>query len=158
MPCHPGRKRASASRSTPPPHAPQHVRLDPLPLAAAGPEGALDQRTLGGQLVQRGPRVHAQPLSQVGDRERPVAAGVPQHQPTKRVGHRLQEGRRQPGRHVHAGAVPVEPGVLGGDQPPVAGDPHLDGAALTQQLRRCLMPLGREVAGSPQQIVQIVGR
>ena len=84
---------------------------------------------LRGEAVQRaGDDRHAKPVparrSLRG--ERPVAAGVPGHQITERIGNRLGERHGHPGRQRHPERVPQPAGILDGRPPGLAADPHLD--------------------------------
>ena len=91
-----------------------------------------------------------------------MGAGVAQDEPAQRVRHRLEEGGRDPLRRHHAEPVAVEAGVLGGDRPLLARDPHDGRAPLRDELAEVGLAaagrgLGRrQVAEPAQQVVGLV--
>ena len=99
--------------------AAQHVRVDELGGAGGqvrtGGEPPGDQCALAYQRLDRGrqgPRWQAEPGGEVGQGERSVGAGVAAHEVRERLGHRFQDGGREPGGQGGAQRVAQAPGVL----------------------------------------------
>ena len=93
----------------------------------------------GQHLLHRG-RPHAEPGGRLAGHERPVGPAPPADQLEQGVVDRGEEGVGQTGRRRHPEPVAVAAGVLAGDQPVLAGDPHPDGPAVGQQLGRRRRP------------------
>ena len=116
----------------------QHLGVAPLPPGAAGPELAPQQQAGVGPRGQEG-LDHAggqpEPQRRLLGVERAVGAGEPPSSDPSgsSTGARKTSGR--PGGGLHAEGVAVAAGVLGGDQAGLAGDAHLDGAAVGEQVR-----------------------
>ena len=77
----------------------------------------------------------------------------------QRVGHRVEKCLGEPARRHHAERIAEEPGVLAGDQPLLACDPHPESAPLRlehSRVRRVELVVA-EIATSPEQVVELVG-
>ena len=150
-----------------PPQPAQHLRIAPLALGPARAQLAPHQLAAALELAQHRRRVHPVASPELGGGERTVGARVAAHQPGERLLHRLEEGLGQPtGRHGTE-RVAVEAGVLGGDPPLLAADPHDRGPALGAELlqhavggdrlERAGLRLGRrDIAHRPQHVVERV--
>src|SRR5204863_6149935 len=93
-------------------------------------------------------------------RERTARAGEADEQRRQRRLHRLEELLREPtGRH-HTEGVAVPAGILGGDQPLLAGEADAQRSALREERRRVslLVLAVPQVAAAAEEIVQLVGR
>ena len=100
--------------------APEHLRVAPLPVRAAGAQLAADKRALTLELTQRSGDVDAVPGTDVSRCERAVGGGVADEQAAQRVGHVLQEHGRQATRRGGPERIPVHAGVGGVDPPLLA--------------------------------------
>ena len=147
--------------------AAQHLGVTPLALGAAGAQLAADQVAGALELAQRRGGVDPVARAHVGGGERAVGGGVAAQQPAQRVGHVLQERRRQPARGRGAQRVAVQARVGGVDPALLAVDAHPGGAALAAQVgehRRGIQPLEharghlvqRQVADAAQHVEQAV--
>ena len=114
--------------------APQHLGVAPLALAAAGAQLAADQLAAALERRQHGAAVDAVARPQLVRGERAVRRGVAADEPRQRVGHVLEERRRQPAGRHRAERVAVQAGVGGVDPALLAGEPDPDRAALALQL------------------------
>ena len=173
IPCHAGRKRAEGLRldrldrlpdrgQRPPPDAAKHVGRDPLGPGPAGPELALEDGALGGQVAQLRQHVDPPASRELLRRERPVRTGVAADEPAKRAVDGIQERHGKADRRHGAERVAIEPGVLGGDQPLGACDANPGGSPGRNEIvqvggstRRELGP--RQIAQPAQQVVRAVG-
>ncbi len=150
MPCQARSARASTCGSTgsmvlaepgqrSPPHRPEHLRIAPLALGAAGPELALEHPAPARQPVQRAlghVAREAEPRRQLRRGERRVAAGVAKDQVVERVRHRREQRLRHAVRERGAEPVAVARRVLDRDEPRLAGHPHLQRPPLRHQRSR----------------------
>ena len=95
----------------------------------------------------------------LGGREGAAAFREAEHELAERVRAAVEECLREPARRHHAERVAVAAGVLGRDQPLVAGDPGRERTALGEQDRRlALVVLVRaQVTAAAEHVVQLVG-
>ena len=140
---------------------PEDVGVAPLALGSARPELAADEPVLALQHDQLGfgaLDVDAEPLSRLTGRERAAAARIARKQRAQRFLRALEERIGQPARRHRAERVAVPAGILGGDQPLLAGDPHAHSPPLRLENRaERLVELARpQVAASQEQVVQPV--
>ena len=103
---------------------PQHIRVAPLALDAAGPQLAPNEQIGALQLVQESAEVEPEVLVGLPGRERATTLGKAEDELAERVGSTFQEGLGQAAGRHHAERVPVATGVLGCDQPLLACDLH----------------------------------
>ena len=121
------------------PEDPQDLDVAPLALDPVGTKGPLLETAVSDQagqdlLDRRDP--HAEAGRRLPGHERPVGPAPPAHQLEQGIVDRGEEGVRQTGRQRHPQPVAIPTGVLTGDQPVLAGDPHPDGPTIGQQLGR----------------------
>ena len=93
------------------------VRGHQLDGRATGQEPALQQLAALDQRGDRRSHIEPKRARSPSPVNGPCVAPVAADQPFQRVLDRLQERRRQPLRRHRAERIPVEPGILGGDQP-----------------------------------------
>ena len=137
----------------------EHVGIAPLALGAAGPELAADEQVGALEVVQQlstsSPKRSA--ASAVVNGPRLLAKRSRSWR--SESGAALEERLRQPARRHHAERVAVAAGVLGRDQPLLAGDPGRERAPLGEQDRglRLVVLACAQVAAAAEDVVQLVG-
>ena len=120
----------------PAPEDPEHLRVAPLALGAAGPELAQEDRPGVAQPSERlvhDPHRQPPPAGRLDRQERTVGAGPAREQAPQRVVGRPEERDGCPRRRLGARGIAVAAGVLHRDPARQAGDPHRDGAARPRQ-------------------------
>ena len=95
----------------------------------------------------------------LGGRERAATLRVAEHELAERVRAALEERLGQAAGRHHAERVAVAAGILGGDQPLLAGDPGSERAPLGEQDRGLALVVlaGAQVAAAAEDVVQLVG-
>ena len=146
-----------------PPQPPQDIGVAPLAFDAARAQLAADE--LVGPLEPGEDRLDRVRLERVASgrlsgRERSPRAGEATEQHVERVGNGVEIGLRQAARRHHAERIAEQPRVLDRDQPLLAGHPHAQGAPLCLEHGgvRCIDLVVAEVAATPEQVVELVGR
>ena len=110
-------------------------------------------------MPQQGLDIAVKSLVRLSGRKRPASLRVAQNELLERCGTAFEEDFRQPARRHHAEGVSVTAGVLGGDQPLLAGEAHEQRAPFAQErLRKTFVVLAlTQVSAQAQQVVELIG-
>jgi hypothetical protein len=142
------------------PQSSKDFGLAPLALAPTGAKLAAHQLVTALELTQHWLDVAAEALVRVVGRKRAARASEAADERVQRLVVGLEEHLGQAAGRHRADGVAIAAGVLGSDQPPLAGDADVHGATLGQerlgQVLRILVLA--QIAAAAEQIVQLVGR
>ncbi len=131
-----GRQRTAAELA-------QDIHVAELTSHAARSELAHDESLVAFERSQRAGdplRRSAEPPGDVGGQERAVRAGVPADDLLQRTGDRIGERHRQPEREGTSERIAVPSSILRRGEPGLAGERHLDDAALGDELSPTRLP------------------
>ena len=173
IPCQAGRKRPKAACSAGSTslrqrgergsaQTPEHVRIAPFTLDAAGAKLTADEPVGALEIVQQAvdeKRIEVVACRRLGRRERAPRTGEPSSRTPSASGTATEERLGQAAGRHDPERVAEETRILGGDQALLAGDPHPERAPLRLE-DRALRPVDlvvAQVTTAAQQIVQLVG-